>query len=176
MSTTHAWFVPYRLPVPADLELWLEGQARHGRVLDRVRQCSSIRMALPEGEPATYRYVVDLQARIRPDYLTMYADFGWEYLGQMSTIHLWRRAYDEARPEAFTDADSLRARSLRFEIPIAAMAALSVVGAVVQAVVALVADLPDGGPADHLLSAAALAVTAALLGVVAWRIGRARER
>ena len=94
----------------------------------------------------------------------------------MSNIHLWRRAYDEARPEAFADADSLRARSLRFEIPIAAMAALSAVGAVVQAVVALVADLPDGGPADHLLSAAALAVTAALLGVVAWRIGRARER
>src|SRR5665648_303672 len=90
---------------------------RHGQVLGRVGQCSSIRMTLQDGGPATYRYVVDVQGRPRLDYLTTYQDFGWEHLGRTSNIHLWRRAYDGARPEAFTDADSLRARSRRFEIP-----------------------------------------------------------
>ena len=176
MSTTHAWFVPYRLPVPADLELWLEGQARHGRVLARVRQWSSIRMALPEGEPATYRYVVDLQARVRPDYLTTYQDFGWEHVGQMSNVVVWRRAYDGARPEAFTDSESLRARSRRFQISIAAVAVLCAIGALVEVAVGFFADLSDGGNTEHLASGGVAAVMAVALGLVARRIGRASDR
>ena len=176
MSTTHTWLVPYRYPVPADLENWLEQQASRGRVLARVGQTSWLRMTFRQGEPARFRYVVDLQARSRPDYLSTYTDFGWEHLGQMSSIHIWRKAYDDVRPEAFTDPDSLRARSRRFQTPVAAVAALAAVGAVVQAVVALTARLPDDARSDHLLSAGALAVTAVLLGLVAGRIARARER
>jgi len=174
VSTTHAWLVPYRYPAPADLENWLEDHARRGQVLTRVGQWSVFRMTLQDGGPATYRYVVDVQGRPRPDYLTTYQDFGWEHLGRTSNIHLWRRAYGGARPEAFTDADSLRARSRRFEIPVAVVAALCAVGAVVQVVVGFAMDATD--LTEHVLTGGMLAVMAVGLGLVARRIWRQRDR
>jgi len=174
VSTTHAWFVPYRYPAPADLESWLEERARRGQVLTQVGPWSVFRMTLQDGGPATYRYVVDLQGRPRPDYIATYQDFGWEHLGRTSNIHLWRRAYDGARPEAFTDADSLRARSRRFEIPVAVVAALCAVGAVVRVVFGLAVDATDR--AEHFLIGGLLAVMAVGLGLVARQIGKARER
>lgn len=176
MRTMHKWFIPYRFAVPADLEAWLEDQARRGWVLSQVGQWSSIRMTFQVGESATYRYVVDLQARVRPDYLATYQDFGWEHVGQMYNVVVWRRPYNGARPEAFTDSESLRARSRRFQIPIAAIAVLCAIGALVEVAVGLFADLSDGGNTEHLASGGLGAVMAVALGVVARRIGRASDR
>jgi len=88
VRTTHAWFVPYRYPAPADLESWLEAQAREGWLLEHVGQWSSIRMTFQKGEPATYRYVIDAQVSPRPDYLATYQDAGWQHLGRMASAHV----------------------------------------------------------------------------------------
>src|SRR5665648_849607 len=84
---------------------------RHGQVLGRVGQCSVFRMTLEDGGPATYRYVVDVQGRPRPDYLTTYQDFGWEHLGRTSNIHLWRRRTHGATGGCWTSGPGAPNRS-----------------------------------------------------------------
>jgi hypothetical protein len=71
-------------------------------------------MTFRKGEPSTYRYVADMQVKTRPDYYSTYQDAGWEFVGRMASLNLWRRAYTGARPDAFTDTPTVRARSNRF--------------------------------------------------------------
>ncbi len=37
------------------------------------------------------------------DYRATYEDAGWEYVGELTSLHVWRRQYRGERPEAFTD-------------------------------------------------------------------------
>lgn len=142
MSATRVfWLIPFRHVIPADLERWFEQRAAEGLVVDRVGQWSSIRMSLTRQTPATYRYVVDVQAAPRSDYRATYEDLGWEHVGQMSSLHVWRRAYTGRRPEAFTDRTSATGRNLRFAVAAGAAAGMLLLVALVLAIVAAVAGM-----------------------------------
>jgi hypothetical protein len=103
----------FRRVVPADLENWLERMAAEGWHINRVRQWSSLMMTFRRGEPKKYRFVCDFQASRRKEYMATYEQFGWEYLGRMASMYVWRMGYDDERPEAFSDRDSRVGRNRR---------------------------------------------------------------
>jgi hypothetical protein len=176
VSTKREWFAAFRYVAPADLEDWLETQAHEGWRLEHVGQWSSILMTFQKGEPATYRYVIDAQVSPRPDYLATYQDAGWEHLGRMASAHVWRRRYDDLRPEAFTDAETVRARSQRFVGAVTVAASVLALGGLAMLLASFFADL-SAGDANQMLAAGILfASMAVLLIFVAVRIWRQRDR
>jgi len=100
--------------VPSDMEHYLEKMAAEGWNLDKVGQWSSLKITFHKSEPKQYRYVYDMQIKQAKNYIQMYKDFGWEYLGQTASSHLWRKEYTGERPEAFTDAADIASRNKRF--------------------------------------------------------------
>lgn len=106
-------FSAFRNLIPSDYENWLEGMAAKGWHVSRFRQWNSMIMIFTRAEPRKYRFVYDLQVSPRQDYFSMYEDFGWEYLGRMASAHIWRIPYEEERPEAFSDNESLVKRNRR---------------------------------------------------------------
>jgi hypothetical protein len=106
-------FPVYRMVVPAVFENWLEKMASDGWHINHIGQWSSILMTLKCGTPKKYRFVYDLQASPRKDYKTTYEQFGWEYLGRMSSVYIWRKEYKNERPEAFSDNESIIKRTRR---------------------------------------------------------------
>lgn len=57
---------------------------------------------------------MDLQAAPKNEYIKTYKDFGWEFVGQMSSIYIWRKEYTDERPEAFSDKENIKYRNRRF--------------------------------------------------------------
>jgi hypothetical protein len=107
------FFSAFRNLVPSDYENWLESMAARGWHVSRFRQWSSMIMVFTRAEPGKYRFVYDIQVSPKQDYFSMYEEFGWEYLGRMASAHVWRMPYDEERPEAFSDSESLVKRTRR---------------------------------------------------------------
>jgi len=176
VSTKREWFAAFRYVAPADFEDWLEAQAREGWLLEHVGQWSSILMTFQKGEPATYRYVIDAQVSPRPDYLATYEDAGWQHLGRMASAYVWRRSYDDQRPEAFTDAETVRARSQRFVGAVAVAGSVLAVGGLAMLLASFFADL-SAGDANQMLAAGILfEAMAVALVFVARRIRRQRDR
>ncbi len=104
----------FRYVIPADCENWFEGLAAKGWHPVKVGQWSSLVMRFKKAEPKKYRYVVDMQPFPRNEYKQTYKDFGWEFVGQMASAYVWRREYEGARPESFSDKDSVKGRNRRF--------------------------------------------------------------
>ncbi|MGC4019716.1 MAG: DUF2812 domain-containing protein [Muricomes sp.] len=103
------WYV-----IPADYERWLEELALKGWHPQKIGQFSSIAMTFVKTEPKKYRYVFDLQAMPKADYKLTYETFGWEFVGQMASAFVWRKQYENERPESFSDNETRMARSKRF--------------------------------------------------------------
>ena len=175
MSTKHEWFAAFRHTTPADFENWLEAQAREGWLCEHVGQWSSIRMTFERGEPATYRYVADVQVHPRPDYLSTYQDAGWERVGQMASETLWRRRYDGARPEAFTDAASKGARTRGFAGAAGVAAGVMAVGGLAALWAWRYADVSTGDARQMLAAGIVFEAVAVAIAIVALRIRRRAE-
>ena len=105
------WLSVFRNVVPANYELWLEQLAIQGWNIDHIGQWSSIAMTFRRTEPKIYRYIFDLQAFPRKEYIFTYEQFGWEFIGQMASCFIWRREYTDERPESFTSQESLEKRN-----------------------------------------------------------------
>lgn len=108
------WFSAFINVVPSEYEKWLEKMEAEGWHLEEIGQWSSIRMVFHRGKPRKYRYVYDMQAFPKKEYVPTYQAFGWEFMGRMASSFIWRKPYDGERPEAFTDAQSLEMRGKRF--------------------------------------------------------------
>lgn len=107
------WMSAFINVVPADYENWLEELESQGWHLDRIGQWSSIYMTFERATPRKYRYVYDMQAFPTKEYKAIYEDFGWEHVGQMAGVVIWRKEYSQERPESFTDSESLVKRTKR---------------------------------------------------------------
>lgn len=107
------WFTPWRFVKPADYEEWFEKLAAKGRH-PKISRLSAFCMKFVKGESKRYKYVVDLQAFPKEEYFDTYASFGWEYVGKMSSMFIWRKEYLDEKPESFSDAESLAKRNGRF--------------------------------------------------------------
>jgi hypothetical protein len=94
-------------------------------------------MRLTRAASTTYRYVVDAQVSPRADYLATYEDLGWEHVGQMASMHIWRRPYVGRRPEAFTDSATMAERNGRFVLAAGVAASVMLVGAAALGIAAI---------------------------------------
>jgi hypothetical protein len=112
------WLSAFRHVVPADYERWFEEKEAQGWHVDKIGQWSSILMTFRRAEPRQYRYVVDMQFSHRRDYIAMYEQFGWEFVGQMASSYVWRREYTHKRPESFTDIENIERRNKRFALAV----------------------------------------------------------
>lgn len=101
----------FRKVVPAEYESWLESMALEGWNIDKIHQWNSLWMIFERTERKKYRYVYDLQAFPRKEYRITYEQFGWELVGKMSSVYIWRKKYKDRKPESFSDPASLKKRS-----------------------------------------------------------------
>lgn len=101
---------------------WVWNYDKQERTLDRWSE-QGIQLVKPGWFSATYvrdasqryAYRLDYQPDIkwrldkRREYLTFYRDAGWEYLGQCSQWHYFRRPWTNSEPmDIYTDASSLK--------------------------------------------------------------------
>lgn len=168
-STKSAWLAPFLHPTPERLEGWFEAQAAQGWQPTALGDLSAIRLHLTKGKGVRMRYVVDPQQHADADYRATYEDAGWEYVGELTSLHVWRRRYKGERPEAFTDRTSRAARDRRLAWVTGIVGALALVGLVIR--IALGVTGVGASSEDWVLEAGLLAligvplvaVTAALL-------------
>ena len=103
-----------RKTMPVEFEAWFEGQAAKGW-FPLIDIHSFFVMRFAKGEPKKYRYIIDYQKKSEDEYIQTYTDFGWEFVGVLSRNYfIWRKEYDNERPEAFTDYESIRHRNRTF--------------------------------------------------------------
>jgi hypothetical protein len=174
-TTRHTWFVTFRHVNPADLEKWFEAQAREGWAPEKVGQWSSIRMTFRKGKGSRYRYAADMQVRPRKDYRALWEDAGWEFVGRMASLMLWRKRYRGKRPEAFTDAASIEGRSNRFVWAVVTSALVFAAGGLALLLAWRFGDLGTGDSRQVLAAGILFSIAAAALAVVAFWMGRKRE-
>ncbi|WP_082903236.1 DUF2812 domain-containing protein [Christensenella timonensis] len=177
-NTMAQWWLPYKYAAPVDFENHMEKMAAEGWNVDRIKQSDSFRMVFKKTEPKQYRYVVDLHALHPKDYIRTYEEFGWELVGRMASLFVWRKEYTGQRPEAFTDAASRERRSgnilLVFKCLIVLMVAAITAIAVCYAVFVKPQNLSDW--ADGLISIAILAALTAALGIFMRKIYKKRDQ
>jgi Protein of unknown function (DUF2812) len=126
MSVTTRWryFLAYEDP---KAEAWLEEHARHGLHLTRP---GLFRFAFEEGEPRTEKYRLDFQTlrgSSRDEYLALFRDAGWEFVGQVANRYYFRAQPDAIAPEIFSDVESRRdriRRQMRFGAVVTGLLAL----------------------------------------------------
>jgi hypothetical protein len=170
------WFIPFRHVAADDLERWFESMAERGWAPTRLGQWSSLRMRLSRGEPKTSRYVVDQQTRPRPEYFSTYRDAGWDLVGQMASMYVWRKEYRGSRPEAFTDRYSKYQRNRRFALSAATAAAVIFAGAIVLAGAAVFAQTNSGTRLQLWIASGLFVVITMAITLAAAVIWRGRQR
>jgi len=84
----------------------MEGMAKDGWNVGKLGQFGAFKIDFYNTGPKNYRFVFDLNINPKKDYMQTYEQFGWEYVGRMSSCFIWRKTYDEIRPESFTDKES----------------------------------------------------------------------
>jgi len=112
------YFTAYINVVPAEYEKWFENLAAEGWHPTKINHLSSMVMCFKQTESKKYKYSIELLGKLRKDRIQSYKDFGWEYVGRMSSIFVWRKEYIDEKPEMFTDRDDVKKRSDRFIIAI----------------------------------------------------------
>jgi len=89
-------------------EAWLEDMSREGWHLQAVKLLCNYTFV--KGEPAPYVYRLDYYPGDKSaflEYLQIFQDAGWEYLGELSNWRYWRkRKVNGDTPEIFTDQQS----------------------------------------------------------------------
>ncbi len=89
-------------------ENWLSEMARQGWHLSAVKPFGSYRFI--KGQPAEVTYRMDFQSgtiKNKSDYLQLFSDAGWEYVGEMTGWHYFRIPTRAGQsPEIFTDRNS----------------------------------------------------------------------
>ena len=86
-------------------ERWLEQMAAQGWHL----VSGGIRFVFERGEPVQMRYRLDYRPvypQGQGEYLSLFRDAGWEYVGDFLSWHYFRSPVSAAAPEIFTDTES----------------------------------------------------------------------
>lgn len=166
----------FKYVVPADYEHWFEELAVTGWHPVKIDQWSSIVMRFEKSEPKKYRYVIDLQPMLKKDYKQTYEEFGWEYVGQMASTHIWRKKYTDERPESFSDVSSREARNKRFIIAISISFTIFLFGAIAFAVGAIFSNLASSDRLQFGIAAMLFFLTAMLLVFVMGKVRKNMDR
>ncbi len=116
------WFAVCRYVKPDSLEEALENYSRDGFHLMPLGEMSFFYYEFVQAEPVKYRYIVDVSALPKVQYMQTGIEQGWEYLGKTGNCHVWRKPYEERRPESFADKACRRRHCIR--VGIAALLAM----------------------------------------------------
>lgn len=135
------YFTAYRNVVPAEYEKWFENLAAEGWHPKTINHFSSMIMTFEKNEPKQYKYAIELLGRLKKDRVKIYKDFGWEYVGRMSSIFVWRNEYENKRPELFTDKETKVLRSKRFIIAISFSFTIFLFAFIITLILAMLAAL-----------------------------------
>lgn len=173
MTRRTAWFTAFAHPTPTKLEDWLERLAADGWEPRDVDDMSAVRLRLHSTKPAKVRYVVDPQQRVDDSYRATYEDAGWTYVGELSSLHVWRRRYKDQRPEAFTDNSSRVARDRRLAWVTGTVGALALVGAAIRLALGIAGKGASSG--DWPLEAGLLALIGLPLVALTFALARGRK-
>ena len=110
------WFASCKYIKPADLEEFLENCSRDGYHIIPIGQMGFFHFEFIQTEPQKYRYVVDVTALPKVLYMETIVEKGWEYLGKTGNCYVWRKPYEERRPDSFADKACIRKHCLRVGI------------------------------------------------------------
>ena len=129
-------------------------------------------------EPKKYRYVVDVQAVPKTDYKPTYEAFGWEYVGQMASIFVWRKQYDNERPESFSDKENRIARNKRLTAAISFSFILFLLTSlsILTCFIWNFNRLTIGGLIQFILGSLLSCGLTICIGYVMWKISKNREK
>lgn len=173
--TTTAWLAPVRHLSPDSFERYLEQQAARGRHLHDVDLWSPVRLRFDEGEQAQVRYVVDRRANPAPsDYFTFREDDGWEHVGAVGALHVWRMEYVGNRPAGFIN-DEVYQSAHRWSLRLGVLAAVALLGAVLLGIVAGVDPTTSASPRDFWAPAIAFAVVGVIAAIVSAQLSRGKR-
>ena len=164
--------------VPAHFENWFERMAAEGWHINHIRQWDSLLMTFRRGEPKKYRFICDSQASPRKEYRATYEQFGWEYLGRMASMHVWRMEYHGERPEAFSDKDSVVERNRRTILAVSVSFTLFLIMILFFAVqlIFFPDSLSAGDRTQLIIADVFFCILAVLLGFVMLLIWKNRKR
>ena len=94
------------------IERWLEAEESEGWNLSKVG-AGGVWFTFTPGPARAVAYTVDYQTQVKPDYHQLLEDAGWALVGTVAGWHFWRASYAGARPEIYTDTESLIDRNKR---------------------------------------------------------------
>ena len=97
---------------PDKLEAWLEHMELSGWHLVNVHW-GGVKFVFEKGESSTISYSLDYRAQVDEDYVGLLEDTGWELVFKSGGWFIWRKSYEEIKPELYTDIDSLVERNKR---------------------------------------------------------------
>lgn len=108
------WFWPWQ---DAQEEAWLEQMSLQGMHLQQMHPLAQY--TFTRGEPTPFAYRLDFQDSLKPktkeEYLQLFADAGWEHLGEKSGWQYFRKPLQPGEnTEVFTDAQSKIQKYNRF--------------------------------------------------------------
>jgi hypothetical protein len=110
MTTRWRYFLAHEDPKQ---EAWLEAQARRGL---RLVSPGLFKFTFAQSAPSDEKYRLDFQllrGAARREYLDLFRDAGWEFLGQVANRYYFRARPDAISPEIFSDVESRKARIRR---------------------------------------------------------------
>ena len=98
---------------PEKIENWLEEMERKGWNLFKV-DFYYIRFKFEKGESRKVRYCVDYQINVQDNYFELFKEDNWELVGDTAAPwYMWRKPYEDERPNIYTDTKSLIERNNR---------------------------------------------------------------
>jgi len=108
------WFWPWQ---DAEEEAWLEQMSREGLHLKRAQIMAQYDFV--PGQPTDYIYRLDFQSSLnnkkKDEYLHLFSDMGWEYLGEMGSWQYFRKNSQSGEAsEIFTDPETKIQKYKRF--------------------------------------------------------------
>jgi hypothetical protein len=97
------WLVALKKIVPTEMERYLEEMAAEGYQLRSVGEMGLFYFEFDETENKKSKYVVDISALPKVSYMETLLKKEWEYLGKTGNCYIWRKNYEDKRPEDFAD-------------------------------------------------------------------------
>ena len=116
------FFMSLRKVVPSDLEYYLEQQASNGKMLKPVGESGFLFYEFYDAAPTKCKYVVDVSALPKALYIETLINDNWEYLGRTLNCYVWRKCYEQERPNDFSDKECKRKHCLRMGLGFAVAA------------------------------------------------------
>jgi hypothetical protein len=104
------WWTAWK---PEIIENWLEDMESQGWHLSRI-QWNATWFHFEKGEPRKMRYCADYQTKKDLNYMRICKDSGWDCMYSGVGWYVWKMPYSGgARPEMYSDLDSLIERNKR---------------------------------------------------------------